>query len=128
MLEAKESSFIISDNPAVTISLGKKDGSAGASETTFPLSPKHCLLINQQAHGKIIASDEFAEGVKELNRRTLLHATRFLFGNDKTLLDECYQEFKRLKTLTVSIQSNQARRQHPLMSGEKLFTKRVFGR
>jgi len=125
LLEAKESSFIISDNPAVTIYLGKKDGNTGVSETTFPLSPKYCLLINQEERGEIVASDESADGVKELNRRTLLHATRFLFGNDRVLLEESYKEFKRLEPLSTAIQNQQS---NPLVLREKLFLKRIFGK
>ncbi len=125
LLEAKESSFITSDNPTVTISMARKGGDA-FSETTFPLSPKHCILIDQETQGKLLITGEGADGVNEINRRTLLHATRYLFGNNKELLEKCYIEYSKLKPLSSEIQSTHLKEGALLTTREKLFIKRKF--
>jgi len=123
LLETKASNFITSDNPAVTISLARKEGGT-LGETTFPLSPKHCLLIDQESQGKLLITEESSEGVKEINRRTLLHATRYLFGSSKETLEECYKEYTRLKSLSSEIKSAHFNGGKSLVPKEKLFIKR----
>ncbi len=123
LLEAKTLSFITSDNPAVTISLARKEGGT-LGETTFPLSPKHCVLIDQESQGKFAVTEEDLDGIREINRRTLLHATRYLFGSSKEILEECYKEYMRLQPLRSAMTSVNLRGGQPLSSGEKLFTKR----
>ncbi len=123
LLEAKTSTFITSDNPAVTISLMRKDGGM-VGETTFPLSPSHCTLIDQENTGKFAVIEEDMDGVQEINRRTLLHATRYLFGNDQEVLKESYKEYARLEPLRSKMTSANLHGGQPLSLGEKIFTKR----
>ncbi len=125
LLEAKESSFITSDNPAVTISLARKEGGM-LGETTFPLSPRHCVLIDQETGGRFMITEESLDGVREINRRTLLHATRYLFGDSKEVLEECYTEHTRLASLSSEIKSAHLSREKFLAPKEKLFIKRKF--
>lgn len=124
LLQAKDSVYITSDNPAVTISMAK-NGKIPFSETTFTLAPQSCLMINQEQHGKTFITEEKASGVNEINRRTLLHATRFLFGNDETLLKQYYKEYLELKTLHNTIQSN-IRKPQPPIPQQKLFIRRMY--
>jgi hypothetical protein len=125
LLEAKVLSFITSDNPAVTISLARKDGGM-LGETIFPLSPRHCILIDQENRGKFAVTEEDLVGVREINRRTLLHATRYLFGNSEEVLKECYKEYARLESLRSTMKPANLHGGQLLNPGEKLFTKRHF--
>lgn len=125
LLEAKALNFITSDNPAITMSLARKEGGV-LGETTFPLSPRHCVLINQETKGKFLITKEDSDGVKEINRRTLLHATRYLFGNNKEILEKCYAEYVRLRPLSLEIKSAHLSSKRFLTPGEKLFIKREF--
>jgi len=124
LLEGQGAEFITSDNPVVTISLARKEGGS-FGETTFPLSPAHCLLIEQETKGKFAVTQDDLNGVREINRRTLLHATRFLFGNNQQTLEECYQEYVRLQPVRAAMTTKNLNDGIPVSSGEKLFMRRI---
>ena len=123
LLRGKGSAYITSDNPATTMSFAKKTGDS-RGETTFPISPQHCILIDQEIQGKVAIVEEEESDVWEVNRRTLLHATRYLFGNNQNLLQECYEEYVRLEPLRLQMTTTHLNNGKLVGSGEKLFTKR----
>lgn len=124
LLNASESSYIISDNPVVTMSMGGKTGNVIATETTFPLSPNSMLLINHDGERRTAVTDENINGVKELNRRTTLHATRYIFGSDPNILRENYEELQRLKDVKDQIGTTQFSGQS-VRTGEPIFIRRI---
>ena len=123
VLSPEKGDFITSDNPAVTVLFGKD---RGVNETSFPLGPNRCLLIDQKKNGEVIFVTESEDGVDEINRRTLLHATNFIFGNSREVLEKCYKEYLDLKPLYEKIHAGTGIEVEPFVVKQKLFIKRNF--
>lgn len=123
-LGINHSGFITSDNPVSTISMLRSDGGTTTGESSFPIYPHLALIISQDTPDIVGHMEQDTNEVEEINRRTLLHASRYLFGNDPDLLNKCYQEFIRLKPLYDKMQNNVDR--EPLVYKEKLFIKRAW--
>ncbi len=91
-------SFITSDNPVVTMSSVRKlEGATSQdvnhTEVTFPLTPKHMLLIRknsaQNKHTNSLGVSEIFEdgdSMREFNWRTASHADRYLISQSDRLV------------------------------------------
>lgn len=99
-------SFIISDNPATTISFEREDGTREVTETIFPLSPNSCLLIKQEKRKSLNETKENINGVREINKRFVLHAKRYIYSHSKELLMWTYKEYLKYQHLHKSINNN----------------------
>lgn len=96
----KKHAFITSDNPVVTISqVSKLQGATkkdlNFTEVTFPLTPKHMLIIrknsarNEYKNGLYISEVfENDESMREFNWRTASHADRFLVSHSDRLAEK----------------------------------------
>lgn len=103
---SKTRAFIISDNPAVTISFEQKEGGRESAETIFPLSPSACLLIEQKNSQTLSVLSEDSVGVMEINRRLVLHAKRYIYSHSKELLEWSYKEYLKYQYAHKAISQN----------------------
>lgn len=118
----KKRAFIISDNPATTISFERRDGTRELTETIFPLSPHACLLIEQEGRRSLHETEENIEGVREINRRLILHSKRYIYSHSKELLEWAYREYVKYKHFHEAINTNSP---SVRTTGAKLFMKRI---
>jgi hypothetical protein len=107
LVEAKEDAFVTSDRalamhdpkPKAPWS-GHALQSSEEAETTFPLTPKECLVL-LQTDSPIATGQADAEGVREINLRTYGWASQYIYGRTQEVVERVRKQAKDNAALVI---------------------------